>query len=175
MPKPKQKETTQKQRLARRRRRACCAGGRRTTAGTGHRRCFRQGRRADIYAAKCAGGPPVESGELGRPHSVSRGFMQHMQLMAAHAAFLTHAADAPRRKTKKNIIVRASRVMFFMCQIMMRHYFPQYIFEPSKTSLITTAQHSCPGTDPRVCPGPDVAQLDVHSITNFRVHQRADR
>jgi hypothetical protein len=24
-----------------------------------------------------------------------------MQLMAAHAAFLTHAADAPRRKTKK--------------------------------------------------------------------------
>jgi hypothetical protein len=38
--------------------------------------------------------------------------MQHMQLMAAHAAFLTHAVDAPRMKTKKNIIVRASRVMF---------------------------------------------------------------
>jgi hypothetical protein len=58
--------------------------------------------------------------------------MQHMQLMAAHAAFLTHAADAPRMKTKKNIIVRASRVMFFMCQIMMRHYFPQYMLNHPK-------------------------------------------
>jgi len=56
----------------------------------------------------------VESGELGRPHTVSRGLMQHMQLMAAHAAFLTFAADAPRMKTKKNIIVRASRDMFFV-------------------------------------------------------------
>jgi hypothetical protein len=43
--------------------------------------------------------------------------MQHMQLMAAHAAFLTFAADAPRMKTKKDIIVRASRVMFFYVPI----------------------------------------------------------
>ena len=128
----KAERKTQKQRLARIRRRACCAGGRRTTAGTGHRRCFRQRRRADIYAAKCAGGPPVESGELGRPHSVSRGLTQHMQLMAAHAAFLTHAADAPRRKTKKNIIVRASLIKIFMSQIMMGHYFPQYILNRPK-------------------------------------------
>jgi hypothetical protein len=53
--------------------------------------------------------------------------MQHMQLMAAHAAFLTHAADAPRRKTKKNIIVRASLIKIFMSQIMLGHNFPQYI------------------------------------------------
>jgi hypothetical protein len=57
--------------------------------------------------------------------------MQHMQLMAAHAAFLTHAADAPRMKTKKNIIVRASLIMF-LSQIMMRHYFPQYMLNHPK-------------------------------------------
>jgi hypothetical protein len=50
--------------------------------------------------------------------------MQHMELMAAHAAFLTHAVDAPRRKTKKNIIVRASLVMIFY---VWGHYFPQCI------------------------------------------------
>ena len=82
--------------------------------------------------------------------------MQHMQLMAAHAAFLTHAADAPRMKTKKNIIVRASLVMIFVPNND-ETLFPTIYVEPSKTSLITTAQHSCPGTDPRVCPGPDVA------------------
>ena len=77
--------------------------------------------------------------------------------MAAHAAFLTFAADAPRMKTKKNIIVRASRVMFFYVSNNDETLFPTIYVEPSKTSLITTAQHSCPGTDPRVCPGPDVA------------------
>ena len=108
-----QSRTQKKQRWGRIRRRACCAGGSRTTGGTGHRRCFRQRRRAAICAAKCAGGTHVESGELGRPHTVSRGLMQHMQLMAAHAAFLTFASDAPRMKTKKNIIVRASLIMIF--------------------------------------------------------------
>jgi hypothetical protein len=58
--------------------------------------------------------------------------MQHMQLMAAHAAFLTHAADAPGRTTKNNIIVRASLIMIFMSQIMMGHYFPQYILNHPK-------------------------------------------
>lgn len=74
----------------------------------------------------------MESGELGRPHTVSRGLMQHMQLMAAHAAFLTHAADAPRRKTKKNIIVRASLIKIFMSQIMLGHNFPQHILNHPK-------------------------------------------
>ena len=102
------KKKTQKHRLARRRRRPCCAGGRRTTGGTGHRRCFRQRRRAAISSSECAGGPPVESGELGRPHSVSRGLMQYMHLMSAHSGLLTHAADAPRRKTKKTHCVSIS-------------------------------------------------------------------
>ena len=96
------------QRLARRGSRACCAGGRRTTGGTGHRRCFRQRRRAAISSSECAGGPLVESGELGRPHSVSRGLMQYMHLMSAHSGLLTHAADAPRRKTKKTHCVSIS-------------------------------------------------------------------
>jgi hypothetical protein len=63
---------------------------------------------------------------------VSRGLMQHMQLMAAHAAFLTFAADAPRMKTKKNIIVRASLINIFMFQIMLGHKFSQYILNHPK-------------------------------------------
>ena len=50
----------------------------------------------------------MESGELGRLHSVSRGRMQYREIMSAHSDFLTHAVDAPRRKTKKNLIVSAS-------------------------------------------------------------------
>ena len=153
MPKPNQK--TKKQRLARIRRRACCAGGRRTTGGTGHRRCIRQRRRAAMSSSECTGGPPVESGQLGRPHSVSRGLTQHMQLMLNTAT--------PRRKT--HIVVSASVVMMLMSQIMIIY------FEPSNTSICnnncTTQFFS--GTDPRVCPGPDVAYIDVRSITNFRV------
>ena len=76
--------------------------------------------------------------------------------MAAHAGFLTHAADAPRMKTKKNIIVRAALIMIFVSNNDGTQ-FPSIYFNPSKTYVITTAQHSCPGTDPRVCPGPDVA------------------
>ncbi len=140
LPKPKQKQ--------KRKRRACCAGGRRTTAGTGHRRCFRQRRRAAISSSESAGSPPVESGQLGRPHDVSRGLMQHMQLMLTTAT--------PRKKTKTHPCVSSN------CQDVdvsngLLTLFTTIYFQPSKTSLMPIALHNCPGADPRVCPRPDVA------------------
>ena len=104
-----------------------------------------------IFVLQCSGSAHLESSNMDRPHNVTCILVRQMQLMLTKA---TPWRDTNRFHHCVSITCHDAVVLNHVLTL-----FYHNIFNFStNTSVIPIAQHNCPGTDPRVCPGPDVAK-----------------